>query len=84
MSISAFAGRMMIADLVEQPRVWRDILARRRCTASLGRVIADRAPDFVLLAARDTSDHAALYVKYVIEILQSCLASPPSSCRPPS
>jgi glutamine---fructose-6-phosphate transaminase (isomerizing) len=41
--------------------------------------IADRAPRFVLLAGRGTSDHAALYAKYLIEIthaLPAGLVSP--------
>jgi glucosamine--fructose-6-phosphate aminotransferase (isomerizing) len=41
--------------------------------------IAQRRPRFVVLAARGTSDHAALYAKYLIEIglgLPAALASP--------
>lgn len=59
----------MVADLIDQPNVWRDILARRRDADALGRIIAARAPGFVLLAARGTSDHAALYAKYLVEIV---------------
>jgi glucosamine--fructose-6-phosphate aminotransferase (isomerizing) len=42
-------------------------------------VIRERSPRFVLLAARGTSDHAALYAKYLVEVslgLPAGLASP--------
>jgi len=59
----------MAAEIAQQP----DALARllRDGSASIAEVaqsVADRAPRFVLLAARGTSDHAALYLKYLIEI----------------
>ena len=63
------AGRLMASEIAEQPGRWRDLLARRAEIASVAAVIAGKAPRFVLLAARGTSDHAALYAKYLIEIL---------------
>ncbi len=62
-------GRLMAAELAEQPKIWRGLLDRRPEFAALGRQIAAKVPRFVLFAARGTSDHAALYAKYLVEIL---------------
>ena len=62
-------GSLMAAEIAEQPDVLQRLLdeglpdARRVAAA-----VAERAPRFVLLAARGTSDHAALYAKYLLEI----------------
>ncbi|MGH4035436.1 SIS domain-containing protein [Actinomycetota bacterium Odt1-20B] len=62
-------GRMMSREMAEQPEVLRRILDTGapaiRATAE---AIATRRPRFVLLTARGTSDHAALYAKYLLEI----------------
>jgi len=62
-------GRLMAGEMAEQPAVLRRILdegaAGIRETAAR---IAARNPRFVLLTARGTSDNAALYAKYLIEI----------------
>ncbi|GAA1351800.1 SIS domain-containing protein [Streptomyces beijiangensis] len=62
-------GRIMSAEIAEQPAVLRRILdqgaPRIRDVAA---AIAARHPRFVLLSARGTSDHAALYAKYLLEI----------------
>lgn len=62
-------GRIMAGEVAEQPGVLRRILAegapRIRATAA---AIAERRPRFVLLTARGTSDNAALYAKYLLEI----------------
>jgi len=62
-------GRIMAAEVAEQPVVLQRILdqaaAGIRETAAR---IAARGPRFVLLTARGTSDNAALYAKYLIEI----------------
>lgn len=75
-------GVLMAAEVAEQPQVWRlildDGLPDIRAAA---RVIAQRSPRFVLFAARGTSDHAALYGKYLVEIehrLPAGLMSPSS------
>jgi len=61
-------GTVMAAEIAEQPRalgrLLQDGLASIRSVADMIRV---RQPRFVLLAARGTSDHAALYAKYLIE-----------------
>lgn len=62
-------GWIMCGEMAEQPEVLRRILGEGapgiRETA---RRIAARSPRFVLLSARGTSDHAALYAKYLIEV----------------
>ncbi len=73
-------GAQMAAEIDEQPQALQRLLdeglaAIRRVAAEVAR----RQPRFVLLAARGTSDHAALYAKYLIEIglgLPAGLASP--------
>ncbi|RCH66161.1 SIS domain-containing protein [Streptomyces sp. SDr-06] len=63
-------GRMMSGEMAAQPTVLRRILEDGappiRATAE---AIAARTPRFVLLTARGTSDNAALYAKYLLEIL---------------
>src|SRR5262245_15396250 len=43
--------------------------------AELGRVIARRRPHFAVLAARGSSDHAAIYGKYLLETQAGLVAS---------
>lgn len=62
-------GVIMSAEMAEQPEVLRRILSRG--AGRIGEVaagIAARKPRFVLLTARGTSDNAALYAKYLLEI----------------
>lgn len=63
-------GRIMSGEMTEQPAVLRRILDEgapgiRR----IAEQIAARNPRFVLLTARGTSDNAALYGKYLLEVL---------------
>ncbi|MDT0378089.1 SIS domain-containing protein [Streptomyces sp. DSM 42041] len=68
-------GRLMAAEMAEQPEVLRRLLERERGAGGAptiretAQAIAARAPRFVLLTARGTSDNAALYAKYLIEVL---------------
>ncbi|MGW1885120.1 SIS domain-containing protein [Streptomyces sp. NPDC001970] len=66
---SEHPGRIMSGEMAEQPAVLRRILdqgaPRIREVAA---AIAGRKPRFVLLTARGTSDNAALYAKYLLEI----------------
>jgi glucosamine--fructose-6-phosphate aminotransferase (isomerizing) len=62
-------GHVMASEIAEQPEVLRRLLTEgapeiRKIAAE----IAARRPRFVLLTARGTSDNAALYAKYLIEI----------------
>ena len=76
-------GVHMAAEIAAQPEVWAQVLATSRTTADpvaeVAQQILARRPRFVLLAARGTSDHAALYAKYLVEIwlgLPAGLVSP--------
>lgn len=60
----------MAAEIAEQPAVLARLVERRDALDAVRRRIADYAPRFVLFAARGTSDHAALYGKYLVEIVR--------------
>ncbi|WP_433580586.1 SIS domain-containing protein [Nocardia brasiliensis] len=70
----------MASEIAEQPAAWQRLLtegtdAIRRAAAR----IVEYQPRFVLFVARGTSDHAALYGKYLVEIqhaLPAGLVSP--------
>ncbi|MFL0241462.1 SIS domain-containing protein [Mycobacterium sp. SMC-17] len=70
----------MAAEIVEQPQVWRRLLDEgREPIRAAAAQIAATSPRFVLFVARGTSDHAALYAKYLVEInhgLPAGLVSP--------
>jgi glucosamine--fructose-6-phosphate aminotransferase (isomerizing) len=69
----------MAAEIAEQPEALRRLLDARDEIAETAARIRERAPRFVVFAARGTSDHAALYAKYLAEIrmgLPAGLASP--------
>ncbi len=70
----------MAAEIAEQPAVFERILAEGLGdVAEVATRIRDAKPRFVMVAARGTSDHAALYFKYLVEIvlgLPCGLASP--------
>jgi glucosamine--fructose-6-phosphate aminotransferase (isomerizing) len=60
----------MSQEIREQPAVWERLLTQGR--AGIDEVAARieaGSPRFVLFAARGTSDNAALYAKYLVEIL---------------
>ncbi|WP_189821313.1 SIS domain-containing protein [Streptomyces finlayi] len=62
-------GRLMSAEMAEQPQVLRRILADAAPRIfETAQAIAAKSPRFVLLTARGTSDNAALYAKYLLEI----------------
>lgn len=63
-------GRIMSGEMAEQPEVLRRILAEgAQPIRETAEEIAARNPRFVLLTARGTSDNAALYAKYLLEVL---------------
>ncbi|CAN3982687.1 SIS domain-containing protein [Kitasatospora purpeofusca] len=63
-------GRIMAAEMAEQPAVLQRILDEGAPKIfEIAGQIAARKPRFVLLTGRGTSDNAALYAKYLIEIL---------------
>lgn len=62
-------GHIMAGEIAEQPDVLRRLLERGApAIREVADQIAARAPRFVLLTARGTSDNAALYAKYLLEI----------------
>ncbi|MFE6663620.1 SIS domain-containing protein [Streptomyces sp. NPDC057697] len=62
-------GRIMSGEMAEQPAVLRRILDRGApAIRAAAAAVAARKPRFVLLTARGTSDNAALYAKYLLEI----------------
>lgn len=64
------AGAHMAAEIEEQPAVWQSLLdGAEPGVSEVVRAIGERPPRFVLLAARGSSDHAALYAKYLVEVL---------------
>ena len=73
-------GELMRAEIAEQPESLQRLLSDGAGeTAEVAARIRSFAPRFVLLAARGTSDHAALYGKYLAEIelaLPAGLVSP--------
>ncbi len=61
-------GALMAAEIAEQPQVLARILDEGRAEiARVGSAIRAYNPRFVLFVARGTSDHAALYAKYLVE-----------------
>jgi glucosamine--fructose-6-phosphate aminotransferase (isomerizing) len=72
-------GALMAAEIAEQPAVLAALLARAREFRDTAAALARRGHRFVLIAARGSSDHAALYAKYLVEIrlgLPAGLVSP--------
>jgi glucosamine--fructose-6-phosphate aminotransferase (isomerizing) len=59
---------MMDAEIREQPAVWRRLLESAQFDGAAD-LIRRYQPRMVLLAARGTSDHAALYGKYLVEVI---------------
>lgn len=77
------SGTIMASEIREQPEVLRRILRDGHAAiAAVGASVRERQPRFALLVARGTSDHAALYAKYLIETrlgLPAGLVSPSSA-----
>ncbi|MBO8186924.1 SIS domain-containing protein [Streptomyces spirodelae] len=62
-------GTIMSGEMAEQPAVLRRILDEGApAIREVAERIAAKNPRFVLLTARGTSDNAALYAKYLLEI----------------
>ncbi|MGX1674299.1 SIS domain-containing protein [Streptomyces sp. NPDC055400] len=62
-------GRIMAREMAEQPEVLRRLLDTGAPRIhEVARRVAAQSPRFVLLTARGTSDNAALYAKYLLEI----------------
>lgn len=62
-------GALMAAEVAEQPQTLARLLdTQSAAIREIARLVQERNPRFVLMCARGTSDHAALYFKYLIEI----------------
>ncbi len=61
-------GSFMRAEIAEQPATFDRSVEQASRIDPVVQAIRDYAPKFVLFAARGTSDHAALYGKYLCEI----------------
>jgi glucosamine--fructose-6-phosphate aminotransferase (isomerizing) len=61
-------GERMRAEIAAQPDVLAGLVERRAAHAEVAARIVAAKPRFVLFAARGTSDHAALYAKYLTEV----------------
>ncbi len=73
------AGALMRAEIAEQPAVLAAAARNSEPAREVGEQLRRRPPRFVLFAGRGTSDHAALYAKYLVEVglgLPAGLASP--------
>lgn len=62
-------GEHMATEIAQQPDILAGLVARQAEIATVAETISQRPPRFALLAARGSSDHAALYAKYLIEVL---------------
>src|SRR5437763_14758974 len=62
-------GALMAAEVAAQPDILAGLVAERAGIAEVAERVAAKKPRFALLAARGSSDHAALYAKYLIEVL---------------
>ena len=61
---------LMAQEALEAPEVVAQFLAQNEgALKTLGRQLRDHPPSVILTAARGSSDHAATYFKYLIEIL---------------
>lgn len=63
-------GQVMAAEIAEQPEVLERVLRDgTKAVDEVAAAVTARRPRFVLLTARGTSDNAALYAKYLVEVL---------------
>ncbi len=63
------SGEQLLAEIAEQPSVWRRLARDHEPIAELGRALAADPPAFVRFAAHGTSDHVATYGTYVLRML---------------
>src|SRR5262249_36194071 len=72
----AMAPSLMESEVRSQPAILAGLGEDAApLVAELGRVIARRRPHFAVLAARGSSDHAAIYGKYLLETQAGLVAS---------
>jgi glutamine---fructose-6-phosphate transaminase (isomerizing) len=60
---------LMLAEIAEQPRALAETISNERAKiAQLGRFLKQRDIDLIVLVARGSSDNAALFGRYLLEI----------------
>jgi glucosamine--fructose-6-phosphate aminotransferase (isomerizing) len=69
LDIPTVAGGVMEREIAEQPAAWRRLLSQSDAISDAARRIRGQDPAFVMFIARGTSDHAALYGKYLAEVM---------------
>ena len=74
-------GHLMEREIAEQPEVFARLIEASADVAAVAGVVAARAPHTVMIVARGSSDHAALYLKYLLEVR---LGLPTGLCSPSS
>lgn len=67
-TLAPVPGAAMEREIREQPAAWRRLLAQAGAVDETVERIRRFDPAFVLFIARGTSDHAALYGKYLAEV----------------
>ena len=78
--LASTAGVLMEREIAEQPTMFGRLLsASDPQIAEAANVVRQREPSVVLIVARGTSDHAALYLKYLVEVH---LGLPVGLCSP--
>lgn len=71
------APHIMLREIYEQPEAIRQTLAREgEKIAAVARVIRERKPRFVILAARGTSDNAGTYMRYIFGAVNGMVVAP--------
>src|SRR3977135_1805374 len=66
----------LLAEIAEQPEVVARLLAHQRGpVAEVARTIREREPSTIVLVARGSSDNAAVYGRYLLEVCNRRLTS---------
>lgn len=67
MSSGTGNGAIMRSEIAESVQVASRLIANRARYESIGARLAERRPSVVVVAGRGTSDHAAIYARYLLE-----------------
>jgi len=67
----------MLREIHEQPHAIRETLAQEGSRiAEIAAVLRERRPQFVILAARGTSDNAGTYLRYIVGAVNGMVVAP--------
>jgi glucosamine--fructose-6-phosphate aminotransferase (isomerizing) len=67
MSSGTGNGAIMRSEIAESVQVASRLIANRAHYEAIGAKLAERRPSVVVVAGRGTSDHAAIYARYLLE-----------------